>query len=103
MYRPLPDNVTVGQSNIEGLGLFAIRDITEGTTLGATHIVVNIQNDRSLIHRTPLGGFGNHSDEPNCNKVESNMYWHKCWNIVTNRDIKKGEEITWKYTLYSVN
>ena len=24
------------------------------------------------------------------------------WWIVTNRDIEKGEEITWRYTLYSI-
>ena len=31
MYRPLPPSVTVRQSVIDGLGLFAAEDITSGT------------------------------------------------------------------------
>ena len=91
MYRPLPDKVTIGPSKIEGLGLIATDFIPKGTELGLIHFWV----DGELI-RTPLGAFGNHSDEPNCDK-----YWDEgAWFIRSNKDIWQGDEITWKYTLY---
>ena len=66
-YKPLPDSLTIKSSHIEGLGIFATETIREGTDLGMTHL---IHNDD--IFRTPLGGFLNHSDEPNCARVELN-------------------------------
>ena len=65
MYKPLPESVTIKQSGINGLGLFADQDIKQGTNLGTTHIKM----DKDII-RTPLGGFINHSNTPNCVKVE---------------------------------
>ena len=51
-----------------------------------------------IIWRTPLGGFINHSDDPNCIKwCEDNIYYVK-----TIREIKKGEELFLKYTFYKV-
>ena len=38
MYKPLPESVTIKQSGINGLGLFADQDIKQGTNLGTTHI-----------------------------------------------------------------
>ena len=38
-YRPLPNNVTIKKSNIEGLGLFAVENIRKGKVLGLTHYV----------------------------------------------------------------
>lgn len=38
MYKPLPEYLTISQSKIDGLGLFATKDIPEGTNLGITHI-----------------------------------------------------------------
>jgi SET domain-containing protein len=62
------------------------------------------------IIRTPLGGFINHSDEPNCEKVKLRFtsedkqpaYNFNKWNLVTIKDIKEGEELTLKYTFYDV-
>jgi len=61
------------------------------------------------MFRTPLGGFINHSDTPNVVKVEMLMtdegkikFDYKKWNLLTLRDIKKGEELTVKYTFYHV-
>jgi SET domain-containing protein len=95
MYRPLPESLTIKESNIEGLGLFSTKMIVKGTNLGITHIKDNrFENGYS---RTPLGGFFNHSDTPNC-KVEYN----DCFiNLLTLRDIKEGEELTAKYTFYN--
>jgi len=101
MYKPLPESVTIKQSGINGLGLFADQDINQATNLGVTHIKLDEQ-----IIRTPLGGFINHSNTPNCAKVELHANGHepftKKWNLVTLKDIKKGEELTLRYTFYGV-
>ena len=88
-YRPLPDSVTIKNSEINGLGLFAKKDISEGIELGVSHYLY----DKEII-RTPLGGFYNHSEEPNAKKYKlDNKYV-----LVTIKEIKKGDEITVKYT-----
>ena len=104
MYKPLPESLTIKQSGIDGLGLFAKEGIAQGTNLGETHYKLN-----GDIIRTPLGGFINHSDTPNTVKVELHMtnegnikFNYKKWNLVTLRDIKKGEELTVAYTFYNV-
>ena len=103
MYKPLPDSLTIKQSGINGLGLFAKEGIAQATNLGITHIKID-----DKILRTPLGGFINHSNTPNCDKVElqangyENETFKKKWNLVTLRDVKKGEELTLRYTFYNV-
>ena len=97
MYNPLPDCVTIKDSPIQGLGLFATKKIPQGTLIGKIHIWNASEPDNYT--RTPLGAFGNHSDTPNCFKVklENNNSW-----IGTIRDIEPDEELTWKYTLYEI-
>jgi len=104
MYKPLPDSLTIKQSGINGLGLFAKEDIAQGKNLGMTHLKLN-----GNLFRTPLGGFINHSNDPNIVKVELQMtnerkikFNYKKWNLVTLRDIKKGEELTVRYTFYNI-
>ena len=100
MYRPLPDSLTIKQSKVNGLGLFAKESIKQGMNLGTTHVKVN-----GTIIRTPLGGFINHSNDPNCVKVElqdDETLKTKKWTLVTLRDIKEGEEITLRYTFYNI-
>ena len=97
MYRPLPDYVTIRDSPIEGFGLFATERIPAGTYIGIVHVVS--ENVVDGIVRTPLGGFGNHSDTPNCFKIKFDQT--KTW-IVAIRDIESDEEITWRYTLYEI-
>ena len=63
MYRPLPKELTIKSSPIEGLGLYAQEDIKKNTFIGVTHIR-DEQFENKYI-RTPLGGFYNHSNEPN--------------------------------------
>ena len=106
MYKPLPESLTIKQSGINGLGLFADQDIKQATNLGMSHLKIG-----DTIFRTPLGGFINHSNTPNCDKAELRMtnedlqghkYSYKKWNLITGQDIKKGEEITLRYTFYNV-
>ena len=96
-YKPLHKSLTIKESEIEGLGLFAKENIPKGTDLGISHY--HFVDTR--IIRTPLGGFYNHSEEPNCIKEESkvdNMLVICLYHLVTLRDIKVGEEITVNYT-----
>ena len=106
MYKPLPESLTIKQSKVNGLGLFAKEGIAQGMNLGMSHFKID-----QTIFRTPLGGFINHSNDPNMVKVELRMtnqdlpnlkYDYKKWNLVALRDIKKGEELTLRYTFYNI-
>ena len=90
-HMPLPDCLTVSKSKIHGLGLIATDDIKVGTDLGISHIL-NEDYEDGLI-RTPLGGFLNHSDKPNCEyKVDG-----KNLRLIAVQQIHKGEELTASY------
>ena len=106
MYKPLPSYITIKSSGIHDLGLFTLENIVLGTNLGMSHIEIG---DKMI--RTPLGGFINHANDPNCIKVKMLMTNHDNpklkfdytkWNLVTVRDIKEGEELTVRYTFYNV-
>ena len=71
MYKPLPKCLTIKKSPIEGLGLYATQNIKANTFVGLTH-VKNTHFDNGYI-RTPLGGFYNHSNEPNVRRVVSDI------------------------------
>lgn len=95
MYRPLPDYLKIKESEIEGSGLFAVDDIDANHVIGITHIEDHRFEDG--YSRTPLGGFYNYSDTPNCESTTEDEYRY----LKTLRDIKNGEEITVKYKLYN--
>jgi|TARA_R100000306_G_C4343913_1_gene126648 SET domain-containing protein len=106
MYRPLPDALTIKASKVNGLGLFTKEKLTLGDNLGMSHLKIG-----DTIFRTPLGGFINHANDPNCVKAElrmteedikGNAYNYKKWNLITIRDIEEGEELTIRYTFYNV-
>ena len=71
MYRPLPDGLTIKNSPIEGLGLFATIEIKANSFIGVTHIR-DEQFENKYI-RTPLGGFYNHSNDPTVMRMVSNV------------------------------
>lgn len=102
-YRPLPDNVTIDEakwlSEITGkrqLGLFATDVMYQDEIIGLTHIKEDSGCFDNDLIRTPLGGFFNHSETPNCELVDKDGYYY----LKTMRDIYAGEEITCKYKLY---
>tara|TARA_B100000686_G_C16340174_1_gene737519 strand:+ start:97 stop:537 length:441 start_codon:yes stop_codon:yes gene_type:complete len=69
MYKPLPQQLTIKKSSIEGLGLFAKEDIKKNLFIGVTHV-----RDEQFEHkyiRTPVGGFYNHSNKPNVIRMVS--------------------------------
>lgn len=98
-YRPLPKYLTIQPSKIEGLGLFTIKAIRDlDSSIGVTHVFVD---EKGLVIRTPLGGFINHSDEPNCEVIRhEGTYVNQLYPI---RPIKVNEEITLKYTMYTID
>ena len=121
MYRPLPKSLTIKDSKIDGLGLFSKTKIQKNSFIGITH-VKNIDFQDNYI-RTPLGGFYNHSKNPNVTKLSSdtlpkydfgqniekkiketpedkNNNNLKYFYLVSLKDIEPGEEILAKYTFY---
>ena len=98
MYKPLPDGLTIKESDVQGLGLFATKEFDAEVVLGIVHIL-----DKNFPHgsiRTALGAFYNHSDNPNCKNIKG--FWHQkpVKYLITTREIKKGDELTAQYTLY---
>ena len=93
-YQALPKELHIKDSPIAGQGIFAKKDIPRDTFLGMSHLIVE-----DIIYRTPLGGFINHSDNPNCLKYfEDDFYF-----IKTIHPIKSGEELFLKYTFYEID
>ncbi len=96
-YRPLPDGLTIKHSEIEGLGLFATKQFPIGTRFGISHIKNDFFPDGYI--RTPLGGFYNNSENPNCESVEEGEYKY----LVSLKEINEGDELTSTYRLYNPN
>jgi SET domain-containing protein len=95
-YRPLPDFLYIDKSSIEGHGLFTNRDLLAGTELGITHI--KDERFQEGYSRTPLGGFYNHSDKPNCETYIQDDFLI----LRTIKLILSQEELTAFYTLYKL-
>ena len=93
-YTALPPVLHIKDSPVAGQGIFAKENIPADFALGMSHVVIVGQ-----IIRTPLGGFINHSDTPNCEKWEENQRYY----MRTTKPIKKGEELFLCYTFYKVN
>ena len=95
-YNPLPSGLTIADSRISGQGLFTTRRLVMGTDLGISHYRI----DGEYI-RTPLGGFINHSDTPNCQRSQIRVKpGFDKWGVITLEDIEEGDELTLKYKLY---
>ncbi|CAH8845637.1 unnamed protein product [Trichobilharzia szidati] len=115
-------NVILGRSRIQGLGLFAARDL-EPQTMVIEYIGelirLEVANRRekqyedrnkgiymfrldedTVIDATVCGGLAryiNHSCQPNCYAEHLNFGDHSHIVIITNRRVKKGEELSYDY------
>ena len=97
-YNPLPDYLAIGPSDIHGAGILAKEDIPGEVVIGISHVYdPNFQHD---YIRTPLGGFINHSESPNCELVEDDNDEYK--RLKTIKKVEAGEELTLKYSLYDI-
>lgn len=134
IYKPLPSCLTIKESNIHGLGLFAKEKIKENTLLGISHInsghieksifsvtesfeyrtiedyYINSSNLKTFngekteldieeiflngLIRTPIGGFVNHSNDPNSILIYID---NGLWGIKTIKEIEENTEITLDY------
>ena len=85
-YRPLPEGLFIEESKSRDKVYLLI----------GLYIGTRILDWPSMLVRTPLGGFINHSDEPNCMRVQKDNRW----NLLTIANILPGEELTLRYTMY---
>lgn len=95
-YRPLPSNLTLKDTDKHGFGIFATEDIKAGVFLGITHVWF-----REEWIRTPIGGFINHSEEPNCfiNTQPGRPGRDPARELYSIKPISQGDELTVYYTL----
>ena len=109
MYKPLPLGLIIKDSGIEGQGVFTTRDLNLGCELGESHYridtsgveSINEEENKNLLIRTPLGGFINHSEDPNCSRSQIRLKpGFDKWIITVIKNITTGEELTLKYTMY---
>ena len=83
MYRPLPKELTIKKSLIEGLGLFTNNNLSANTELGISH-VEDIKFEDNYI--------------PNCEFYIDDNYIR----LRTIRHINEGNELTAEYWLYDM-
>jgi hypothetical protein len=100
VYRPLPEHLEIRESGIHGHGLFADVRIPPGTELGVTHVEDERFPDGWI--RTPLGGFYNHSNLPNCELVGDLTSSPERKVLKTIRPVQAGQEITCRYTIWDI-
>lgn len=100
-WRPLPDSITIKESTIEGLGVFATKYIQANTDLGISHVYDKRFPDNYI--RLPLGAFINHHEMPNCRAIVSESHESigdiKHIRIAAEKDISSGEELTLNYII----
>ena len=100
-YRPLPNGLYIGASSIEGQGLYTSRALFKGHQLGESHYLIKTNKNKTMLIRTPLGGFINHSDKPNCHRLQLRLDPKlDKWVITVVEDVSPGDELTLKYTMY---
>ena len=106
MYNPLPPGLFIDESSIHGQGLYTNVKLKRDYQLGISHVQVGQD-----LYRTPLGGFINHAEVPNCFKTKllfTNQddpkvkFDYRIWNLIALDDIKEGEELTVTYTFYKI-
>lgn len=98
-YKPLPEYLAIGPSDIHGAGIFATDDIPKAIEMGISHVYDPEFKDNYI--RTPLGGFINHSESPNCELIDRDENYHYK-TVRTIKKIEAGNEITLKYSLYDI-
>ena len=108
-YKPLPDGLYIGMSSIEVQGVYTSRALFKCCQLGESHYRVatndvpskHTEENKSILIRTPFGGFINHSDKPNCHRSHIRVKpGLDKWIIPVVEDVNPVDELTLKYTMY---
>ena len=92
-YRALPEGLFIANSPVAGQGIFSQKSLKVGTELGLSHLIIGEE-----IFRTPLGGFLNHSNFPNCEKYQVDDKYY----VKVIKPIGPMEELFLNYTFYKV-
>tara|TARA_B100001996_G_scaffold143537_1_gene109178 strand:- start:1393 stop:1677 length:285 start_codon:yes stop_codon:yes gene_type:complete len=92
-YRALPEGLFISNSPVAGQGIFSRKSLDVGTELGLSHLIIGEE-----IFRTPLGGFINHSNLPNCEKYQIDDKYY----VKVIKPIGPMEELFLNYTFYKV-
>lgn len=95
--RKIDKRCFVEDSPIHGKGLFAAKDIKAGISLGRLHGMLTEEDGTYVLWLNKRIGFEitndfrfiNHDSDPNCALTDTE--------VITLRDIKKGEEFTHDY------
>lgn len=99
-YKPLPPKVRLGKSDIDGHGIIADEYLPANTYIGITHIEgADPKHFHNGLYRTPLGGYLNHSPNPNCILLPDaigKLYWF----LYTSEAVQIGDELCVDYALY---
>lgn len=91
-YRPLMPWLYIGNSDIEGQGLFTRISLPSGYIMGRSHIKVGDE-----LIREATGAFVNHSINANCIITDMGQLDKPYYYLVSIRDIEAGEELTVDY------
>lgn len=105
---PEEDTYVIDRSPIDGLGVFANKDLIPGEVIDPFAVValpaleqindtIDRFNDITRLVFSDLSRFINHSSNPNVIIVEDNTHPGKILRVVSNRHIKKGEELLVDY------
>jgi len=99
----IPEGLELKESPLHGLGVFATKFIPKGSNLGICHYYD--YNERPVKHlRNPLVGFFNYSVNKNAwlpiVKKEFTNGIGSVTELITTKDIEKGEEILLRYSWY---
>lgn len=108
-YKPLPDSLTIKESPIHGLGVFAKEDINTLNKLCDSHLYIKNGHFPMYKHliRLEVGGYINHSKTPNTeirrieaadNEISSRNNNLRFYGLYPTKEIKAGEELTLDYT-----
>lgn len=99
-YQPFPKGISLLSSEIHGKGVFTRVKLKKNTIIGVTHIIVDegeYKLGKNNLFRTPLGGFINHSPEPNCEIMLLFTNRNDYYCLRTIEDIDEREELTVDY------
>lgn len=82
---------------IDGHGILAKEFIPANYLIGISHVEeADPKYFHNGLYRTPLGGFLNHSPNPNCVLIQGILYWH----LWTTEDIPIDDELCVDYNFY---
>ena len=95
-FRPLPPTVTLMPSDIEGMGLFAADYIRSDEMIGISHVENKSGKFHNNLIRTPIGGFINHSETPNCTLIKDGEIYY----LFTTEEILPNHELVLDFRLH---